>query len=158
MALKKVTDSDLLSKGVTYLADRPRLGSTATLKRKFEEILRDVMIPTFNQNVDEQSPLNALVPVTYENSSKALEASSSAYDYAKKAFEAVLDGGDALVQNPVQGTLTSVGQALWDVFLCFSPGPILPEDFDARRIVPEVFDAKSIDPLVFDTNAKTILT
>ena len=118
MALKKVNDSDLYSKGVTYLADRPRLGSTATLKRKFEEIVRDVIIPYFNQNVDTQEPLNTLIPGAHENSSKALENSTSAYNYAKKAFEAVLDGGDALVQNPrVRNADQRGGRAVGCVFI-----------------------------------------
>ena len=157
MPLKKIAQADMAGKGIVPLPARPGLGAKS-LQVKFDELVKDVVASIFNQNVDTQEPLNALIPGAYENSRTALKNSTSAYDYAKKAFEAVLDGGDALVQNPVQGTLTSVGAALWDVFLFLSPGPILPEDFDARGIVPEVFDAKSIDPLMFDTNAKTILT
>ena len=155
--LRKILESDLSGRGVIPLPDRPTIGAQP-LKAKFDQLVTDVIVPITNQNVDTQEPLNALIPGAYENSRTALKNSTSAYDYAKKAFEAVLDGGDALVQNPVRGTLTSVGTALWDVFLFFSPGPILPEDFDARGIVPEVFDGKNINPLMFDTNAKTILT
>lgn len=156
MALKKVTDSDLLSKGVTYLADRPRLGSTATLKRKFEEIVRDVIIPYFNQNVDTQEPINAEVNASFQLSNEAIGLSISAEDTARRALEAS-SGGNQIVQNPFRGVKTSVQTAILDQFFAWSPAPISPEEFDAKGILPETFDGMSIDPFDFDTNAKNIV-
>ena len=52
MALAKITDSDLAGKGVSGQADVPGL-SAAAMQAKIEEIVRDVVIPKFNGNVDE---------------------------------------------------------------------------------------------------------
>lgn len=46
-----ITDADLEGKGVTPLNDTPEM-SSADLKRKFEEILRDVAIPKINEIID----------------------------------------------------------------------------------------------------------
>lgn len=52
MALKKITESDLTGKGVRGQADVPGL-SAAEMQAKVEEIVRDVVIPNINGNVDE---------------------------------------------------------------------------------------------------------
>lgn len=49
--LTKITDADMEGKGVTPLPDVPALDSE-TMKYKFEEILRDVVIPLINANAD----------------------------------------------------------------------------------------------------------
>lgn len=52
MALKKITDSDLAGKGVIGMADTPNL-SAREMQEKVEEVVRSVVIPFFNANVDE---------------------------------------------------------------------------------------------------------
>lgn len=52
--LRTITDEDLVEKGVMPLADVPGL-SASEMKYKFEEIVRAVVIPIFNQNMQEIS-------------------------------------------------------------------------------------------------------
>lgn len=51
MALLKITDADLEGKGVTPLPDVNEMAASA-MKAKFEEIVRDVVIPIFNSDID----------------------------------------------------------------------------------------------------------
>ena len=46
----KITQEDLVDKGVTGLADTPNL-STAAMQQKFDELSKDVVIPKFNELV-----------------------------------------------------------------------------------------------------------
>lgn len=52
MAFTKITDGDLKDKGVMGLPDTPGL-STSEMQAKFEQIAREVIVPKFNQLVDE---------------------------------------------------------------------------------------------------------
>ena len=52
MAFTKITDGDLKDKGVIGLPDTPGL-STSEMQAKFEQITREVIVPKFNQLVDE---------------------------------------------------------------------------------------------------------
>lgn len=52
MAFEKITGEDLLNKGVIGLPDTPGL-STSEMQAKFEQIAREVLVPKFNQLVDE---------------------------------------------------------------------------------------------------------
>ena len=52
MAFTKITDGDLKDKGVMGLPDTPGL-STSEMQAKFEQTAREVIIPMFNQLVDE---------------------------------------------------------------------------------------------------------
>ena len=51
MALKKITEADLAGKGVIGMPDTPNL-SAREMQEKVEEVVRDVVIPLFNSNVD----------------------------------------------------------------------------------------------------------
>jgi hypothetical protein len=51
MALAKITSEDLYGKGVTYLPDVNEMAASE-MKAKFEEVVRAVVIPIFNANVD----------------------------------------------------------------------------------------------------------
>lgn len=51
MPLKKITENDLAGKGVRGQADVPGL-SAEEMQIKVEEIVRDVVIPNINENVD----------------------------------------------------------------------------------------------------------
>lgn len=48
----KITSNDTLGKGVTGLPDAPGLAS-GDMQKKFDELSKDVIIPKFNQLVDE---------------------------------------------------------------------------------------------------------
>lgn len=52
MAFTKITQEDLADKGVIGLADTPNL-STQAMQEKFDEIALDVIVPKFNNLVDE---------------------------------------------------------------------------------------------------------
>ena len=52
MAFTQITDGDLKDKGVMGLPDTPGL-STSEMQAKFEQIAREVLVPKFNQLVDE---------------------------------------------------------------------------------------------------------
>ena len=52
MAFTKITENDTINKGVIGLPDTPNL-STAAMQAKFEELSNDVIIPKFNNLVDE---------------------------------------------------------------------------------------------------------
>ena len=52
MAFTKITDGDLKDKGVIGLPDTPGL-STSEMQAKFEQITREVIVPKFNQLVNE---------------------------------------------------------------------------------------------------------
>lgn len=54
----KITDSDLTNKGVVGLPDTPNL-STTEMQEKFDEIANDVIIPKFNNLVDEMADSSA---------------------------------------------------------------------------------------------------
>ena len=49
--INKITEADLINKGVVGLPDVPGL-TTIEMQNKFEEISRDVIIPRFNELID----------------------------------------------------------------------------------------------------------
>ena len=51
MAFNKITDADLVGKGVIGLPDTPNL-STTEMQNKFEETSRDVVIPKINEVIE----------------------------------------------------------------------------------------------------------
>ena len=55
--VNKINDTDLEGLGVTALPDVPAM-STTDLKRKFEEIMRDVVIPKVNEAIDQLNELD----------------------------------------------------------------------------------------------------
>ncbi|MBR4036563.1 MAG: hypothetical protein IKJ05_07530, partial [Oscillospiraceae bacterium] len=51
MELKKITDADLQGVGVIGMEDTPNL-SALEMQKKVEEVVREVVIPAINANVD----------------------------------------------------------------------------------------------------------
>ena len=84
--LKIITNEDLANKGVMPLADVPGL-SAEEMKRKFEEIVRDVVITAFNQNMQ---LLEDAVFVDPQSHTYYLRASDLLTTY-----QAILDNADA---------------------------------------------------------------
>ena len=62
MAFTKITDGDLLNKGVIGLPDTPGL-STSEMQAKFEQTAREVIVPKFNQLVDDLSNPSAAIQI-----------------------------------------------------------------------------------------------
>lgn len=62
MAFTKITENDTINKGVMGLPDTPNL-STAAMQAKFEELSNDVIIPKFNNLVDELGAKSAAVNI-----------------------------------------------------------------------------------------------
>ena len=56
MEFEKITDAELVGKGVTGLPDVPGL-STADMQAKFDELSKDVIIPKFNTFIDSLNEL-----------------------------------------------------------------------------------------------------
>ena len=54
----KITDADLLNKGNLGMPDTPNL-TTAQMQAKLDELSRDVIIPKFNNLVDELTDSSA---------------------------------------------------------------------------------------------------
>lgn len=57
MAFTKITEADMMNKGVVGLPDTPNL-STSEMQQKFDEIATDVIVPKFNNLVDELDASN----------------------------------------------------------------------------------------------------
>lgn len=63
MKFNKITETDLLNKGVLGLPDTPGL-TTHDMQAKFDELVRDVMVPKFNALMDELSAIANIDEVT----------------------------------------------------------------------------------------------
>ena len=63
MKFNKITETDLLNKGVLWLPDTPGL-TTHDMQAKFDELVRDVMVPKFNALMDELSAIANIDEVT----------------------------------------------------------------------------------------------
>lgn len=85
MALVTISAADLEGKGVIPLPDVPGL-SADDMKYKFEQIIREVIIPAFNENME---TLNAVVFIDPETGSSYLTLQSIIASYS-----AVIDSRD----------------------------------------------------------------
>lgn len=81
MALKKIQDADLAGKGVTPLADVPGLPA-AEMKAKFEEIVREVVIPAVNAHAE-----NAYDKTEVEAKIATAVLEAGAADMAKAVYD-----------------------------------------------------------------------
>ena len=63
MNFKKITETDLLNRGVLGLPDTPGL-TTRDMQAKFDELVREVMVPKFNALMDELSVIANINEVT----------------------------------------------------------------------------------------------
>ena len=89
MAFNKIDTADLAGKGVIGLADTPQL-STSNMQAKFEETARDVIVPHFNQLIDDLEdkggPVQSETIVAIRSNAKSqLEVSSSGKEFARRA-------------------------------------------------------------------------
>ena len=89
MAFNKIDTADLAGKGVIWLADTPQL-STSNMQAKFEETARDVIVPHFNQLIDDLEekggPVQSQDIVAIRvNENSQLEVSTNGEDFAPTA-------------------------------------------------------------------------
>ena len=82
MAFNKITDADLVGKGVIGLPDTPNL-STTEMQNKFEETSRNVVIPKINEVIE------GLNGSEVSNSSKAINPVSGNEESFQNTFNAL---------------------------------------------------------------------
>lgn len=155
MALRKVLDADLDGRGIIPLPNRPTLPAQ-TMKQRFDQLARDVIIPILNQNVDTQNVTNAQVPQAVTDSKNALERSSSAYQMAQKALNVVQEGGYE-VTSPPTGNRVSLQQALNDLYDILRIDALEAGEYDALLIEASVYDAKNITANDYDLRSRILL-
>ncbi len=93
MTLRKITEYDLEGKGVIGMPDVPELTATE-MQKKVEEIVRDVVIPLFNSNVDKTATKEELENAVFQSGSGNM--STMVYD----------KNGDGKVDNAENGFAT----------------------------------------------------
>lgn len=59
MALKQITDKDLIGKGVLHMEDTPNL-TALEMQKKVEEVVRTIVIPVMNENTAQTATLQDL--------------------------------------------------------------------------------------------------
>lgn len=174
MAFTKITENDTINKGVIGLPDTPNL-STAAMQAKFEELSNDVIIPKFNNLVDElgaksaagnigatipsginaesenvQAVLNVIAEKahTHEKSDAELtDAVTKAHEHSNKSVI------DKFTENESGVPLYNGGKMTGDAFKKVKVGDnyITAEDYDTIEIVAG--DNVVIDA---DTEKKTL--
>jgi hypothetical protein len=94
MNFKEITAEDLFGKGVTGLPDTPGL-STTDMQAKFDELVKDVMVPKFNALVRELAVLSGIESVTkeLENTETSIPTGSAVAKYIDE------NGGNATVEE-----------------------------------------------------------
>ena len=174
MAFTKITENDTINKGVIGLPDTPNL-STSEMQAKFEELSNDVIIPKFNNLVDEleaksaagnigatipsginaesenvQAVLNGIAEKahTHEKSDAELtDAVTKAHEHSNKSVI------DKFTENESGVPLYNGGKMTGDAFKKVKVGDkyITAEDYDTIEIVAG--DNVVIDA---DTEKKTL--
>ncbi len=105
MALKKITDNDLAGKGVIGMEDTPNLPARE-MQEKVEEVVRSVVIPFFNANVDETASKQDLAEAVFSAGSGDMTMAvydtdkDGVVDYARKA-----DNGISIYDHTKTGTV-----------------------------------------------------
>ena len=92
MSLQKITETDLQGKGVIGQPDVPGL-STTQMQEKVEEVVRSVVIPKFNSNVDEiaaQDTTNAALFETKVDKIEGKGLSTNDYTNEEKTLVATI--------------------------------------------------------------------
>lgn len=106
MNFKEVTAEDLFGKGVTGLPDTPGL-STTDMQAKFDELVKDVMVPKFNALVRELAVLSGVESVTkeLENTETSIPTGSAVAKYIDE------NGGNATVEEMTWAEYEALSEA-----------------------------------------------
>ena len=116
MALSKITEADLLGKGVYGQADVPGL-SASEMQQKVEEIVRGVVIPKFNENVELTCSKEDLAGAQFTAGAvssvfgRAGDISAAAGDYGAEKI-AYGNAGSGLAAGNVQGAINELASGL----------------------------------------------
>jgi hypothetical protein len=119
MNFTKITEEDLLNKGVFGLPDTPGL-TTQQMQEKFDELSKDVIIPKFNSLIDELELLKNIKKV-----SDTVEDSNESIPTGKAVTELVKENNSELAKKPVYksaGGFPEVG----DVFTVYIDDTVSP--------------------------------
>lgn len=116
MSFNKITTSDLTNKGVSGLPDTPGL-STSEMQRKFDEIGKEVIVPKFNELVDELNKNGNVIKASdivgiRVNANKQIEVTTDFntwYATASSGHVIIDKNGNTL---PQRGTMKFVGESL----------------------------------------------
>lgn len=116
MSFNKITTSDLTNKGVSGLPDTPGL-STSEMQRKFDEIGKEVIVPKFNELVDELNKNGNVIKASdivgiRVNANKQIEVTTDFntwYATASSGHVVIDKNGNTL---PQRGTMKFVGESL----------------------------------------------
>ena len=105
MSLKKITSTDLSGKGVVGMADTPNL-TALELQQKVEEIVRGVVIPTLNENIDSTVSKELLAQTVFE--AGAGDMTTLKYDANKDGIVTASDNGVFMYTHTKAGTVHSL--------------------------------------------------
>ena len=155
MPLKKITEADLLGKGIIPLPPRPGLGAKP-LQSRFDQLAREVIVPVLNENVGEQEPINRQVPQAVEDSSYARSKSNEAYQIAKKALTATQEGG-GFVFSPVTGLRVTVQAAFNDLYGLLRLNSVTAAEYASYNLTAEQYASYQMTARQYSLEAKTIL-
>lgn len=116
MAFDKIETADLAGKGVIGLADTPQL-STSDMQAKFEETARDVIVPHFNQLIDDLEdnggPVQSQTIVAIRiNENSQLEVSTNGEDFAPTASSGHVILDPSGKSYPQRSKLQFVGESV----------------------------------------------
>ena len=166
MELRKITDRDLLGKGVIGMADTPNLSARA-MQEKVEEIVRTVVIPVINENVDgtvsqqqlAQTMFTAgsgdMVALTYDNDLDGTVDRADngffTYTHSRTGNTHYLTGTGENIKftataDFAEGDVFVVGGVTYPAYL--TNGDILPDGFFKKGFVVSCF--KNGDSLNFN--------
>ena len=155
MPLKKITEADLLGKGIIPLPPRPGIGAKP-LQSRFDQLAREVIVPVLNENVGEQEPINKQVPQAVEDSSYARGKSNEACQIAKKALTATEEGG-GFVFSPVTGLRVTVQSAFNDLYDLLRQNGVTAAEYASYNLTAEQYTSYQMTARQYSMEAKTIL-
>jgi hypothetical protein len=119
MNFTKITEEDLLNKGVFGLPDTPGL-TTQEMQKKFDELSKDVIIPKFNALIEELGPIKSI-----ERVSDSVEESDKSIPTGNAVKKLVNNKANELAKKPVYksaGGFPEVG----DVFTVYIDDTVSP--------------------------------
>lgn len=157
MNLKKITDTDLQGYGVVGMEDTPNL-SARQMQEKVEEVVRKVVIPVINSNVDATASKQDLMDAVFNAGAGDMQASAYdgnmdgivnradngffTYSHTKTGNVHQLYGNGSNIKFVssapyVQGDVFMIGDIVYPAFLI--NGDSLPDGYFARDMAVSCF-------------------
>ena len=88
MELKKITEADLVGRGVVGMADTPNL-SARRMQEKVEEVVRSVVIPVINENAEKTATKQDLADAVFNSGAGDMQA-----DFYDKDADGIVNRAD----------------------------------------------------------------